>query len=65
MAEVAGEGVGSGDGVGACLDLDGAVAAAVLTNLRIDQPVCCSGHLLTASAAKTMVRCASIEFLVR
>ena len=34
---------------------------AVLTNLRIDQPVCCSIHRLTASAANTMVKCASME----
>ena len=34
---------------------------AVLMNLRMDQPVWCSIQRLTASAAKTMVRCASIE----
>jgi hypothetical protein len=29
---------------------------AVLTNFRIDQPACASIHLLTARAAKTIVR---------
>jgi hypothetical protein len=33
--------------------------------LRIDQPVWCSIHLLTASAANTIVRWASIESRVR
>jgi len=34
---------------------------AVFTNLRIDQPVWCSIQRLTARAANTMVRWASIE----
>ena len=36
---------------------------AVRTNLRIDQPVWASIQRLTAGAAKTMVRWASIEAL--
>jgi hypothetical protein len=57
--EVGGQGVGGGDGVPPGLDLDGAVAAAVLMNLRMDQPAWCSIQRLIASAAKTMVRWAS------
>jgi hypothetical protein len=38
---------------------------AVLTNMRIDQPVWRSIQRLTASAAKTMVRWASIESRLR
>ena len=34
---------------------------AVLTNFLIDQPVWCSIQRLTAMAANTMVRCASME----
>jgi hypothetical protein len=36
-----------------------------LIKLRIDQPVWCSIHRLTARAANTMVRCASMESRLR
>jgi hypothetical protein len=45
-------GVGGGDGVLTGLDLDRAVAAAVLTNLRMDQPVWCSIQQLTAQGGE-------------
>jgi len=38
---------------------------AVLMNLRMDQPVRRSIYRLTARAAKTIVRCASIELRLR
>jgi hypothetical protein len=38
---------------------------AVLTNFLIDQPVWASIHLLTARAANTIVRCASMESRLR
>ncbi len=38
---------------------------AVLTNFLIDQAVCVSVHLLTASAANTMIRWASMESRLR
>jgi hypothetical protein len=38
---------------------------AARTNFLIDQPVCSSIQRLTASAANTVVRCASLESLVR
>jgi hypothetical protein len=61
VADVAGHRVGGGDGVGAGLDLDGLVAAGGAGELLIDHPVPSSIHLLTAKAAKTIVRWASIE----
>jgi hypothetical protein len=57
--------VGSGDDVAAGLDRTVRYLRAVLTSLRIDQPVVASVHRLTASAASKMVRCASIESRVR
>jgi hypothetical protein len=59
--EVVGQGVGGGNDVVPGLDLDGAVAAGVLVNLRMDQPAWCSIQRLTARAANTMLRWASIE----
>ena len=53
QAEFVGQGLG-GDEVVADLDLDGAVARAVLTNLRMDQPAW-SIQRLTARAASTIV----------
>ena len=64
-AEVVGEGVCGGDGLPSGLDLDGAVAAGGLTNFLIDQPVCASIHMLTARAANTIMRCASMESRLR
>jgi hypothetical protein len=59
--EVGGQGAGGGDSELAGLDLHRRQRLAVLMNLRMDQPVWCSTQRLTASAAKTMVRRASIE----
>ena len=59
--EVGGQGVGGGDSELAGPDLHGRQRLAVLMNLRMDQPVWCSIQQLTASAAKTIVRRASIE----
>jgi len=64
LAKVAGESVGGGDGVGTGLEFDSAVAA-VRTNLLIDQPVRYSIQRLTARAANTIVRWASMESCAR
>jgi hypothetical protein len=53
LAEVIGDGGSGGDGAGACLDLDAAVAGAVRTGLRIDWPACVPVQRLTVRAAKT------------
>jgi hypothetical protein len=60
LAEVVGDRVGGSHDVGAGQDLDGLAAAGGLDELAIDQPVWCSMKRLTARAAKTMVRWASI-----
>jgi len=65
LLEVVGEGVGGGDGVRAGLDGDGAVAAGGADEFLMLQPVVVSIQWLTARAAKTMVRCASMESRVR
>lgn len=62
LAEVVGDGVGGGDCVRACLDLDGPVTAGCLDELAMDQPVWCSIRRLTARAAVT---CSSIPRSVR
>lgn len=58
---VVGEGVGGGDGLVAGLDGDGVVAARVLTNRAMLRVVDRSTMRLTARAAMTTVRWASIE----
>jgi hypothetical protein len=65
LTEVLGKRVGGGDDVLAGLDLDGAVAAGSLDDFLIDQPVRASNHRLTARAANTIVRWASIESRLR
>lgn len=65
MAEVVGEGVGGGEVCRpAWISIVG-YRRAVLTNLLMDQPVRASIHRLTARAANTMVRCASMESRLR
>ena len=57
--------VGGGDDAVAGLDRDGAERRVVLTNLRIGQLVWCSIRQLTARAANTIVRSASMESRLR
>jgi hypothetical protein len=47
LAQVGGDGVGSGDGLPSGLDLDGAAAAGGLDEFLIDQPVRASIRLVT------------------
>ena len=65
LAQVGGDGVGSGDGLPSGLDLDGAAAAGGLDEFLIDQPVRASIGLVAARAAKTMVRRATTESRLR
>jgi hypothetical protein len=65
LAQVGGDGVGSGDGLPSGLDLDTAAAAGGLDEFLIDQPVCASIGLVAARAAKTMVRRATTESRLR
>ena len=65
LIEVGGQGVGGGDGMAAGSDFDGVVAAGGADEFLIDQPVWFSIQRLTAKAAKTMIRWASIESRVR
>ena len=60
-AEVAGQGIGGGDGVGSGLDLDSAVAAGGADESP-DRPACpVFGQRLTGMAANPIVRWAPIE----
>jgi hypothetical protein len=65
VSEFAGNGVGGGDGVRVGLDCDGAVAAGSSDELLMLQPVVVSIQWLTARAADTLVRWASMESLYR
>jgi hypothetical protein len=61
VAQVVGQWVGGSDGVGTGRNFDGAGAAVVRVNFLTGQPVLSSIQRLTARAANTMVRWASIE----
>jgi hypothetical protein len=65
VAQVGLERVLGGEDVLAGADLDGAVAAAVRTNRLMDQPVRSSMNLVTARAANTTARWASMESRLR
>jgi hypothetical protein len=49
LAEVVGEGIGSGDRLPSGLNLDGAVSAGGLDNFLIDQPVCAASSTMSRS----------------
>jgi hypothetical protein len=65
LAQVGGDGAGSGDGLPSGLDLDGAAAAGGLGEFLIDQSVRASIGLVAARAAKMMVRRATTESRLR